>query len=194
MKLESLVVDMGYINDIRLEHKFAKTLKAIIGIHFVSQDFEADVQDATDFLVFNLKPIKVAVRLRTFNFYLKEKYRQEFTIRWSRPSGVPTEIHKIREGRVDYFIYGFVNKSESEILQWRLFDFNIFRNYEPKPLIILPNNPPDSEFAVYGIAQFPEQLIKHEYGTNALLLLGNLNSKSMRRSSGNKLRNDLQKE
>ena len=148
---------MGYEQDIRLEHKFAKTIAAILGAQFFTQSVEADLHEATDFLIFRAEPIKIGARLRT-NRYLA-KYKDEFTIRWQRPSGVPTEIDKIREGLVDYIFYGFVDSPEQHIEHYFIGDLGVFRTNEPDPVAVKWNDPPDSALAAYRVADLPAEFI-----------------------------------
>ena len=150
---------MGYDDDIRLERKHSTTIAGILGKVFISQDAEMDWKHATDFAIFTVRPFTVAARLRT-NGYLA-KYGDQFTVRWSRPSGVDTEIHKIRRGDADYILYGFVSSDESSIVRYFIGDLDIFRSSEPEPIGIYPNNPPDSELAAYRLTQFtPSFVIK----------------------------------
>jgi len=155
---------MGYEQDIRLEVRFCRTIKAILGNYFIGQDVLHDRQQATDFETFTVQPFTVGVRLRTYEYLIK--YPDEFTIRWSRPSGVPTEIDKIRNGLVDYILYGFVDQQEKRIEQYFLGDLGIFRAHEPPPLCVRQNNPPDSELAVYKLAALPSEFVLHWYRRN----------------------------
>jgi hypothetical protein len=152
---------LGYKDDIRLELKFAKQIKGILGMYFIQQDVTADLKQGTDFLVFTISAIKVAARLRTYYYYLT--YPNDFTIRYERPNGVKTEIDKIRQGLVDYLFYGFVDEKEDKIIKYLIGDLNIFRQYEPKPLVVKWNNPPDSSLAAWNIKQFPSQFILKQY-------------------------------
>lgn len=147
----------GYAHDITLERRFAQTIKAILGCYFFSQTPWLDQQEATDFAVFTAKPVKVAVRLRRHTFLTR--YPNEFTIRWARPSGVETEIDKIRRGLVDYMLYGFVTEDETHLAQYTLCDLAIFRAAEVAPQCIKWNDPPDSQFAAFNIEQFPTAFI-----------------------------------
>ena len=152
---------MGYEHDIRLEMRFGRAIKAILGNYFIGQDVLHDRQKATDFEIFTVRPFTVGVRLRTYKYLLE--YPDEFTLRWSRPSGVPTEIHKIRSGFVDYILYGFVDQEEERIEQYFLGDLGIFRANEPSPICVKPNNPPDSELAAYRLADLPSEFVLHWY-------------------------------
>lgn len=152
---------MGYQNDIRLELKFARQIKMILGGVFIQQDAVADLKHATDFLVFTISPIKVAARLRTFNYLAK--YPEQFTVRWSRPNGVPTEIDKIRNGLVDYMFYGFVDEQERNIIRWFVGNLSIFRQREPRPFEVHLNFDHSSELAAYGFWQFPETFFVHKH-------------------------------
>ncbi len=148
MKLENST----YRNDRKLEDQFANLTKNILGQTFIGKQEIADIHEATDFAIFIVKPFKVAVRLRRFDYF--HSFHHQFTIRWSRPNGIKTEIHKIREGLVDYLLYGFLNENETEIIQYFIADLRKFGNVQP--MQIKPNNPPDSELAIYEMKQFPK--------------------------------------
>lgn len=154
----------GYEKDIRLERKFANDIKAILGNCFIVQNKIADIKEGTDFLVFQIEPIRVAARLRTFSHYNFMDRKNEFTIRWSRPSGIETEIDKIRDKKVQYLFYGFVDANEDNIIQHFIGDLDIFVQFEPEPIGIYPNNPRDSDLAVYKINQFPKSFIIASHG------------------------------
>ena len=148
---------MGLEKDWSLEHKFEPQIKAILADQFITKDIDADMEQATDFAIYVIKPFKVAVRLRRYDYY--PSFSHQFTVRWSRPSGAETEIDKIREGKVDYFLYGFIDESETRIIQHFIGDLAIFRNNEPDPCQIFQNDPYDSKFAVWNINQFPTNFI-----------------------------------
>lgn len=148
---------MGLEKDWSLEYKFEPQIKTILADQFITKDIDADMEQATDFAIYAVNPFKVAVRLRRYEFY--SSFSHQFTVRWLRPSGVETEIDKIREGKVDYFLYGFVNEPETKIIQHFIGDLAIFRNNEPNPYQIFPNKPHDSDFAVYNIGQLPPTFI-----------------------------------
>jgi hypothetical protein len=149
----------GYDHDIKLERVFAKRIKGILGCCFIGQDVKHDLTQATDFEIFTVKPFTVAARLRRYDAWLK--YPQDFTIRWSRPSGVPTEIDKIRQGFGNYLFYGFVNEQENKIIQYLIGDLDTFRQVNQKPLCVLPNDPHDSDLAVFSVWQFPRDFLIH---------------------------------
>ena len=152
---------MGYKQDIRLENRFSRQIKSILGNYFIGQDAVHDKKQATDFETFTVHPFTVGARLRTHTYF--ERYPDEFTIRWSRPSGVLTEIDKIRNGLVDFILYGFVDESETHILSYFLGDLRIFRQREPEPLCIRRNNPPDSELAAFRLCDLPSSFILHRW-------------------------------
>lgn len=148
-------------HDLRLERRFSPTLKAILGNQFIVQDSAEDTRGGTDFVVWTLSALRVAVRLRTHPFFVR--YPNQFTIRWSRPSGIDTEIHKIRQGLVDYFLYGFVDETEAHIIAYFIGDLSIFRHLNPKPLDIKWNDPPDSQLAIYNLSQLPTEFVVKRY-------------------------------
>jgi len=151
---------VGYETDIGLERRFSKTIKAILGNAFISQDPQHDKAEGTDFEIFTVNPFRVGVRLRRYQYWRNTKYREQFTIRWWRPSGVATEIHKIRCGLVDYILYGFVDKDEKRIIQWFIGDLAVFRENEPEPAALLWNKPPDSKFAAFELSSLPNEFVR----------------------------------
>lgn len=156
---------MGYNDDIKLEQRFSSTIKWILGMCFIGQDVVADRQAATDFAVFTVEPFSVGARLRRYHYYLR--YPNQFTIRWSRPSGVETEIHKIRKGLVDYILYGFIDSPGKKVIKYFVGDLDVFRAIDPKPIFIGNNDPPDSELAAFRIAQLPPEFIVHQWEREA---------------------------
>ena len=155
---------MTYIGK-ELEVKFTPQIKAILGEQFIGQDPTMDLEQGTDFLVFSIKPIKVAVRLRTYKYYLNPRYHNQFTIRYKLLSEKKTEIHKIREGLVDYILYGFVNEAKTEIIKYFIGDLNVFRDYESgmQPEIHKNKDENPTTLAAYNVRDFPENFIIKNY-------------------------------
>jgi hypothetical protein len=144
---------MPYNKDREIENKFAPQIKTILAQHFITKNVEADLKEGQDFGIYCLKPFNVGVRLRTFEYF--KPYNREFTIRWSRPSGAKTEIHKIREGLVDFILYGFLDQKEQNIIQYFIGDLKYFGDVQPCQIRL--NDPPDSELAVFKFDQFPRK-------------------------------------
>lgn len=78
--------------------------------------------------------IHVALRLRRHKNSLGKGY-DDFTLRKSRPNGTKTEIEKLLERharkdakRPQYFAYGHLNESETELLKFRLVNLTVFLN------------------------------------------------------------------
>ncbi|MEK6881731.1 MAG: hypothetical protein AABY22_19085, partial [Nanoarchaeota archaeon] len=107
----------NYEKNITLERKFAETVKQILGRQFITQDKIMDTQQGTDFLIFNINPIKVGLRLRRYKYLKDYGYGEQFTIRYELASGNKTEYEKIMEGLVDYIMYGFVDEKEEKIIK-----------------------------------------------------------------------------
>jgi len=159
--LTNSATNKTYFNkDLQLEIKFTRTIKAILGNQFIYKDNIEDLENGTDFLLLGMQPFKIGVRLRRHKYFLS--FPNEFTIRWKRPSGVLTEIHKIMQGKVDYILYGFVSEDESQIIKYFIGNLEVFRNTDVEP-IIKPNYPLDSWLAIYKITQFPDTFIEKMY-------------------------------
>ena len=152
----------NYMENIILEKKFGKIIKSILGNQFITQDPIRDQYEGTDFAIMTVNPFKIGVRLRRYYYYQHNngQYRQEFTIRWELPNGNRTEIHKIRDGLVDYIFYGFVDAKLKNIIQYFIGDLKIFILAEPKPYQKRWNDPPDSRLEVYRLCDTPYILNK----------------------------------
>ncbi len=153
----------GFPTDSKLEYKFDRIIKSILGNQFIAKDITADLNEGTDFLVYSVLPIRVACRLRRFKYV---KYDSEFTIRWSRPSGIATEFHKVMKGLVNYILYGFVDEHEEKIVRYFIGDLNVFVESNIKPYSIKPNVPYDSELAIYRISDFPGNFVVKTWPPN----------------------------
>jgi hypothetical protein len=81
---------------------------------------EQDMKQATDFIV-HIKGGMVAVRIRRD---VANNYR-DLTIRSKRPSGVETELQKIKKGFADFYLYIWTSKDS--IIDWWLVDINKMR-------------------------------------------------------------------
>jgi hypothetical protein len=145
---------MSFESDLSLERRFARMIKAILGLHFFNQDEFSDKHEATDFGIFSSEPIRCAVRLRRWHHFegFGGQRRQDVTIRWWRPSGVRTEIDKVELGLVNHMLYGFVDHAEQKIAAYSI--LKLPQPFGLRPYRIFPNNPPDSKGAVFRLRDF----------------------------------------
>lgn len=107
-----------------------------IGFHGVKLSSESlDQEEGVDIEGYwGTRRCRIAARERDFRHYSPQRadeYTREFTIRYSRPSGVPTEWEKIFSSdfphKPDYLAYGWVD-AENRILDgWGIFDLGILR-------------------------------------------------------------------
>lgn len=146
--------------DRQLELKFLPIIASVLGRYFFVQDDSEDLLRGSDFVVLHGENIRCAARLRrTGNQYFNNQWLEEFSIRWSRPSGVETEIHKINKDYVNQIFYGFVNPEETKIIQYFIGDLKLFKQLKVKPFLIKNNYDNSSEMALYKINQFPAKFI-----------------------------------
>ena len=82
---------------------------------------EDDMKHSTDLKV-KITAGDVAVRIRRGKY----NYR-DITIRAFK-NGYKTEIHKLREGFGDWYLYAWENKEQTEIVDWALIDINKARS------------------------------------------------------------------
>jgi hypothetical protein len=146
---------LSYDIDRAIEDKFAGQIKSALANHFITKVEQDDLERGRDFAIYYVEPFSVAVRLRRYDYF--EAFSHQFTIRWSRPSGVRTEIDKIRDREVQYLFYGFLSPTQTYLIQYFIADLSKFGDQEP--IKIVPNNPYDSELAVYDLSQFSSSFI-----------------------------------
>ena len=106
---------------------------------FTHLDLSADVIDkenAIDAVGQNLQGDQklFALRTRTIGTYTDRalaQYKREFTIRYSRPSGVPVEWQKLFEMDMpvipDLFAYGWCNRNNSAIDDYLILDVQVLK-------------------------------------------------------------------
>jgi hypothetical protein len=104
-----------YINDVKAILK-SQAMK-IVNVEVATP--EEDMKHATDFKI-KITAGDVAVRIRRDNC----RYR-DLTIR-AYNKGYKTEIHKLREGYGDWYLYAWT--SGNSISEWMLIDLNVMRN------------------------------------------------------------------
>ena len=94
--------------DKRWSDRFLPQIKQILGLHLIDEPpVEEDMRHNTDLIVLRLDAVRVACRVRKYQYYLE--YTDEFTVRERRPSGERTELAKIIQGWGDYMLYGFAD-------------------------------------------------------------------------------------
>ena len=117
----------NFENDKKRVDKFEPQIKSICGQVFIkTAPKRIDCEEATDLIVLEIDPIRIACRVRHHKFL--NYYDDEFTIRYDRPSGAKTELEKILNGWCDYNFYGFADKSDTYVEQWIIGDLNVFRD------------------------------------------------------------------
>jgi hypothetical protein len=112
--------------DKRWSDRFFPEIKRILGEHLIGEaSKEDDAEKNTDLIVLKLDAVRIACRVRRHKHL--EKYGNEFTLRFRRPSGVKTEFDKVIEGWGDYLFYSFCNETETILSHWILGNLNALR-------------------------------------------------------------------
>ena len=86
-------------------------------------DENSDCTQATDMYMYSIRGLRIALRVRFLNMHTYE----DITIRSRTAYNMKTEIHKIREGYGDYYLYCWAPDGQ-KITQWVIFDLDKFRN------------------------------------------------------------------
>ena len=115
-------------DDKRWSDQFNPEIKRICGENLIAvAPEEEDCRHNTDLMVLQMKPMRIACRVRRYGYF--EKYPYEITLRAKRASGAPTEFSKILAGWGDYLFYGFAAPQGPHLHAWILADLNVFRKW-----------------------------------------------------------------
>ena len=153
--------------DKKWSDRFLPQIKQTLGMYLIGEaPIEEDQKRNTDLIVLKMDSIRIACRVRRYEYY--EKYPYEITIRAGRPSGIKTELTKIIEGWGDYFFYGFSDIKEFFLCDWVLCNLNEFRvwfnrqivkNAGKLPGIEKSNKDNSSIFRAFNLQEMPEDII-----------------------------------
>jgi len=152
------------------QRQFIPQIKQILANYLIEEaPFEEDTRRNTDLLVLEAKNLRVACRIRRHEYVLNSRWRDEFTIRASRPNGIETELHKVLRGWGDRIFYGFAAADEATLCAWLLGDLNEFRLWHNRALARLsagkmpgsevPNADGSSKGRAYRISDLPEAFV-----------------------------------
>lgn len=175
MSQTGLLTHPAWQSDKAWAGRFLPQLKRICGEYLIGEaPEEEDAQRNTDLIVLRLEPVRVACRVRRHNVVLNQRYREEFTIRTERPSGIKTELAKIIEGYGDYILYGFADESDRRLCAWTLGALRVFRLWFMSQVIKQKREPgsrqhnPDgsSLFRAFRIDDLPTEFViaRQHYG------------------------------
>jgi len=153
---------------------FIPRIKSILGFYLIGEPpAEEDQVRNTDLIVLKMDAVRIACRVRKPDSF---RYKDEFTIRYSRPSGVKTELSKVIEGWGDYIFYGhgYIDEDDNyKLVAWGLGDLKVFRlwfvnylvsNKGKLPGILRDNKDKSSKFYAYSWDSLPENFIVAQKG------------------------------
>ncbi len=167
---------MSWQDDFTWQRRFVPRMKRIIGEHLIGEaPREEDAEHNTDLIVLRMEAVRIACRVRNFEYVLDDDWREQFTIREVRPSGAKTELAKVLEGWGDYILYGFANEEGTDLCAWVLGDLRVFRLWHHRTLastsrltprgtpelpgISLHNGDRSSSFRAYRLKELPSEFI-----------------------------------
>lgn len=151
--------------DFQWQRKLLPRMRAIVGEHLAVEEapFEDDTERNTDLIVLAAKAGEIRVGCRVRSLSYRAKYGDQFTIRYSRPNGVPTELDKILNGWGDYFLYGFAERGGlfrvPRFVTWTLADLSVFRSFYRRGLGMHVHNPDGTEGRAFEWSWFPPEFV-----------------------------------
>ena len=152
-------------SDFEWQATFIPEIKQVLASIFLGTvPVEEDRMLHGGLIVLRLDPVWVACRVRSFAYL--QLYPDQFTLRESRPSGVPTDIHKVLSGWGNYYFYSFAKQDSSGLAAWFLGDLNVFRAWYSQVLAqtgqppgILKVNADGTTFRAYDIGALPPEFV-----------------------------------
>lgn len=147
--------------DKRWSDRFIPQIKHILGPFVIREpNIEEDQLRNTDLISLVAHPTRISCRIQRHKFI---RFSDGFTIRYSRPSGVDTELQKIMQGHGDWFFYGFCNDIEDRVILWTLVDLEVFRekySIEGDRIgEIKRNYDGSSRFIIFKYQDFPQHFV-----------------------------------
>jgi len=157
--------------------KYLRHTKAILGVYLIGEPRkEEDCLHNTDLMVLRMEAVRIACRVRSMEYWhkcycqdgRKRQYRDEFTLRTTRPTGTKTELKKIVTGWGDYFFYGFGEEDTAKVRWWHLGDLKVFREWYDDyrtnhdgaiPGLEQANKDGSSDFRVFTWSELPAEFI-----------------------------------
>lgn len=116
----------------------------------------------------NNQPLRFSARVRTHGELRKRDYKDQFTLRYRRPSGVQTEWQKMRAGDGDYFIYGFEAEAGSDRMHpWFIGNLAVLNDWIDKggkPVRIASNDDGSSDLAIFDLNVMPVDFVSNSEG------------------------------
>jgi len=147
--------------------RYTPEIKAYLAAAFIIESpVRIDENEATDLMVFDVRPYRVGCRVRDFWYWKSERFRNQFTVRSSLQSGSKTELSKILDGWGDFMFYAFADQASIHIHAAVLLDLRVFRASVELPQIqytIETNKDGKSSFHAYQIASFPPELVRSKW-------------------------------
>lgn len=154
---------MSYMSNRLWSDQFLPEIQAIVGRHLLQPSPEPlDQHHATDLMMLDARDMRVAARVRRPGY--AHRYPYQFTLRSALPSGAPTELGKIIEGKGDWLFYGHASDREPGLSNWWLIDLRAFRaglirsRRSGNPILCGSKlNPDGTSFMWFDIRSFPKE-------------------------------------
>lgn len=148
----------GVLREKKQTDKMMGRVRQILGYWLIEEaTFEEDTREATDLRVLTLGDMRIAVRMRRYQYF--RAYPNEFTIRCSTRNGSPSEYDKILSGWGDYFFYGFVDSQWSRFVAYKIGRLAVFRHAITTGRVngrLRSNGVGDTNFLVFADGDMPE--------------------------------------
>lgn len=157
----------GWRDDKKWSDVFLPEIKMFLGLHLIGEPaVEEDELRNTDLIVLKMAAVRIACRVRRYQYFENRKYVHEFTIRSGRPRGTKTELDKILDGWGDYIFYGFADKKETSLVAGWLGELDVFRKWYQDcsiggnlPGVELNNRDCSSDFRAFDRNKMPKPFI-----------------------------------
>ena len=154
---------MSWQDDKAWADKNVRQARTIVGYYATQVACDVlDIEQATD-LITERKQVAWRMRRRRNRDNFAD-FGNTITVRSKRPSGVPTELDKIREGFGDWFLLCYPHSNDEGIEHWGVFNLDVFREVDRdwgwiKNRRDIWNYDGSSAFRSYPITKMPDAFI-----------------------------------
>lgn len=123
------MMDERWQEDQAFANKFIADCQQLLGLACIQvADMDEDRHHNTD-LMFEVGYKRFPVRIRRGQQRLAFNRRNEVTFRYSRPSGVETELSKLLNGWGDCCLYGWGDEAQGRVVAYTLLDLHKMRGW-----------------------------------------------------------------
>lgn len=144
--------------------KFTPDVRRILGEMMTSTaTLKQDREEATDLVIFSTGEMRIAMRVRDWQY--STKYPYDVTVRSRNPTpAFETELQKFQGGFCHYFFYGFGDPQTCKVTRWAMIDVARLADASTSSRWPTKVNPDGTGFTAFDLRQIPFVVRRHSDG------------------------------